>query len=25
MSEEDFHQYSKLLTAYKTAIVKKAE
>jgi hypothetical protein len=25
MSEEDFYQYSKLLTAYKTAIVKKAE
>ena len=25
MSEEDFNQYSRLLTAYKTAIVKKAE
>jgi hypothetical protein len=25
MSEEDFYQYSRLLTAYKTAIVKKAE
>jgi hypothetical protein len=25
MSEEDFYQYSKLLTAYKTAIVKKGE
>jgi hypothetical protein len=25
MSEEDFYQYSRLLTAYKTAIVKKPD